>query len=81
MTISPQNKVMINVVTSSSVYFLQFSWFFLEIMAKSMAQHLVDSEKVKVNWKDMNSSYTYLSLLIQKIKNYVKDLIWYMVDV
>lgn len=27
---------------------LKFSWFFLEIMAKSMAQHLVDSEKVKL---------------------------------
>ncbi|XP_060761808.1 dedicator of cytokinesis protein 10 isoform X3 [Neoarius graeffei] len=27
---------------------LKFSWFFLEIIAKSMAQHLVDSEKLKV---------------------------------
>ncbi|XP_056612154.1 dedicator of cytokinesis protein 10 isoform X2 [Triplophysa dalaica] len=27
---------------------LRFSWFFMEIMAKSMAQHLVDSEKVKL---------------------------------
>ncbi|XP_049334630.1 dedicator of cytokinesis protein 10 isoform X8 [Astyanax mexicanus] len=27
---------------------LKFSWFFLEIIVKSMAQHLVDSEKLKV---------------------------------
>lgn len=28
----------------------QFSWFFFELIVKSMAQHLVDSDKVKVSW-------------------------------
>jgi len=31
----------------------QFSWFFFELIVKSMAQHLLDSDKVKVRWRTL----------------------------
>lgn len=35
----------------------QFSWFFFELIVKSMAQHLVDSDKVKVRWHILLSPF------------------------
>lgn len=38
-----------HVATLQNVFFsLQYSWFFFEVLIKSMAQHLIENSKVKV---------------------------------
>lgn len=37
-------------LTYFSLFWLQFSWFFFELIVKSMAQHLVDYDKLKVKY-------------------------------
>uniref|UniRef100_A0A8C2EUI5 Dedicator of cytokinesis 10 n=1 Tax=Cyprinus carpio TaxID=7962 RepID=A0A8C2EUI5_CYPCA len=39
---------------------LKFSWFFLEIIVKSMAQHLLDSDKLTVNIESANMNSCFI---------------------
>lgn len=40
----------VNIDEESDVSWFQYCWFFFELIIKSMAQHLVESDKVKVRW-------------------------------
>lgn len=38
-----------HMATLQNIFFsLQYSWFFFEVLIKSMAQHLIENSKVKV---------------------------------
>ncbi|XP_046732050.1 dedicator of cytokinesis protein 10 isoform X1 [Silurus meridionalis] len=54
---------------------LKFSWFFLEIIIKSMAQHLVDSEKLKVP-RSQRFPGTFLSHLETLIMTMSDHIYW-----
>lgn len=42
----------------------QFSWFFFELIVKSMAQHLFDSDKLKVKWHTICYSRLLFALVL-----------------
>ncbi|KAL7851520.1 hypothetical protein AOLI_G00218760 [Acnodon oligacanthus] len=52
---------------------LKFSWFFLEIIVKSMAQHLVDSEKLKVPRQQRfpGTFQSHLETLIMTVSDHI----------
>lgn len=52
-------------MTYFSLFWLQFSWFFFELIVKSMAQHLVDYDKLKVKYQN-----PLLPLLISSITDH-----------
>ncbi|KAL6467684.1 hypothetical protein MHYP_G00233610 [Metynnis hypsauchen] len=52
---------------------LKFSWFFLDIIVKSMAQHLVDSEKLKVPRQQRfpGTFQSHLETLIMTVSDHI----------
>ncbi|XP_072524974.1 dedicator of cytokinesis protein 10 isoform X3 [Salminus brasiliensis] len=52
---------------------LKFSWFFLEIIVKSMAQHLIDSEKLKVprTQRFPGTFQSHLETLIMTVSDHI----------